>query len=152
MPNKSRSNSKSSSKSSSKSKSKSSSSSKSKTWRKVKPKLRVRINTAENKTRKYSLSSSERNEKKAAIKRQYIEPCATKQGYPCMLRGAVIENEEELHDFIEMNAHKSGKVIQKHLNDTRNELFRQGKYAKRIPPEYRLYDINTGKIYDLRNL
>ena len=129
----------------------SSSSSNNGVWRNVEPKLRVKFNPAKNKTKKYSLGSSERREKIEAFLKPRLKECDKKLEFPCTFRGARLDNMEELKDFIEMNAHKSDALVNKHLNETRNRLFAEGTYAKRIPKEYRLYSHDTGKIYDIRD-
>ena len=121
------------------------------TWRDVKPNLKVRIKTEHNKIRSYSIDSAEKKEKIEALKRPNLKECTAELDFPCMFRGAVIENKEELAEFIEMNAHKSSKAVQKHLNEMRKKMFEEGTYAKRIPKEFRLYSHNTGNVYDIRD-
>ena len=82
---------------------------------------------------------------------QRCKECTPELDFPCMFRGAVIENKEELAEFIEMNAHKSSKAVQKHLHEMRKKMFEEGTYAKRIPKEFRLYSHNTGNVYDIRD-
>lgn len=121
------------------------------TWRDVKPNLKVRIKTEHNEIRSYSIDSAEKKEKIEALKRPNLKECTPELDFPCMFRGAVIENKEELAEFIEMNAHKSSKAVQKHLNEMRKKMFEEGTYAKRIPKEFRLYSHNTGNVYDIRD-
>ena len=122
-----------------------------KTWRDVKPTLKVRIKTEHNKTKSYSLGSSEKREKIEALKKPRLKECTAELEFPCIFRGATIENKQELQEFFELNAHKSSKAVQKHLNDMRNKMFEEGTYARRIPPEFRLYSHNTGNVYDVRD-
>ncbi len=144
----------SSSKSRSSSKKSSSSASKRSSNGTRKIKKRVRIYSPKNETRLYSLGSEEKIFKKGSPPKNGI-PCGTGR-FPCKYRGVIFENIDEWNDYDE-NLKTKNKSIGKrsvslHKRSVMRTLSKKGKLAKIIPEEWRLYDTQTGDIYDMREL
>jgi len=82
------------------------------------------------------------------------EEC-TGRNYPCMFKGAIIDNRQEIQDYLDMLREKNASTGYKsriaHKTDIFSKLRKTGKYAKKIPQEFRLYNIETGEIFDMRN-
>jgi hypothetical protein len=117
-------------------------------------KKRVRIYSPKNETRLYSLGSEEKRLKQGSPPKNVI-PCGTGR-FPCKYRGVIFENIDEWNDYDE-NLKTKNKSIGKnsaslHRKSVMRSLSKQGKSAKRIPQEWRLYDTQTGDIYDMRDL
>ncbi len=74
--------------------------------------------------------------------------------FPCMHRGVWFETKEEWNEYQlnkrTKNASTGYRTVKKHHIDTMNHLRSQGKSARRIPMESRLYNNETGDIYDSR--
>jgi hypothetical protein len=130
---------------------KSSSASKKKSIKKTRK--NVRINSPGNEIRVYSLGSEERQMKKGP-RRKKGPACGTGV-FPCVHQGVVFDDEEEWNDYIKSLRTKNyGSILAQnrtpasHKNAMRAKLSAQGKWAKRIPIENRLYDPVTGEIHD----
>jgi hypothetical protein len=144
----------SSSKSRSSSRKSSSSVSKRKSNGTRKIKKRVRIYSPKNETRLYSLGSEEKRLKQSSPPKNGI-PCGTGR-FPCKYRGVIFENIDEWKDYDE-NLKTKNKSIGKssvslHRRSIMRSLSKQGKSAKIIPQEWRLYDTQTGDVYDMRDV
>lgn len=115
---------------------------------------RVRINSPRNETRIYSLESDEKTFKRGSPSKRG-EKCG--QGkYPCVYRGVIFENREEWNEYAEnmisRNASTGYIPVSSHRRSIMSSLSKKGKMAKRIPEEFRLYNIETGEIFDMRDL
>lgn len=115
---------------------------------------KVRIHSSENKVRIFHENSDEKRLKKVSSPKKGIE-CG--QGvYPCVYRGVTFENEKEWRNYsdnrITRNASTGHRAVHAHKQTTLRELARKGKSAKRIPEEFRLYNVQTGEIFDMRDL
>lgn len=111
---------------------------------------RVRIHSPANETRIYVPGSEE---KKMSPKRVPRNRCGN-DVYPCTNRGAVFETEEEWKEYQQLlrerNKTTGYKSARLHKSNMMMEFVRKGILAKKIPPEWRLYNIQTGEIFDLR--
>ena len=117
-------------------------------------KKHVRIHSPRNQTRFYSLGSDEKNMKKDSPVKN-VNLC----GYgvfPCIYRDTLFENEDEWYDYIDnmrsRNESTGYRSIKSHRSSVMKSLSKQGKLARRIPEEYRLYNVQTGEIFDMRNM
>lgn len=114
----------------------------------------VRINSPRNETRVYSLGSEEKRLKQGSPSKRG-NPCGNGI-YPCVYRGVIFENRDEWNDFIEnmstRNASTGYRPISSHRRSTMSALSKKGKSAKSIPEEWRLYNLETGEIYDMRSI
>jgi hypothetical protein len=119
-----------------------------------KQKKRVRINSPRNEIRSYSLGSDEKKWKQGSPSKRG-EKCG-KGIYPCMYRGVVFENREEWNDYasnlLSRNSSTGYRPVSSHRKSTMSALSKKGKSAKRIPEEFRLYNIETGEIFDMRTM
>jgi len=143
-----RSSSKSSSKRSSKSSSRRSSSSK-----KAKTRKQVRINSPLNKVHAYSLSSTEKANKRHTSRYKACPKYPEEDDFPCSKAYTVFENmhEYEQHkDDFGLRDHSKRKSVRSHYSQMREKFATEGKIAIKIPQEYRLYDKDTGAVHDLR--
>lgn len=115
---------------------------------------RVRINSPRNETRVYSLESDEKTWKRGSPSKRG-EKCG--QGkYPCVYRGVIFENREEWNEYAENTISRNASTgyipVSSYRKSIISSLSKKGKSAKRIPEEFRLYNIETGEIFDLREL
>jgi hypothetical protein len=89
-----------------------------------------------------------------SLKRRY--PDCNGYKYPCMYKRAIIDNVKELQDYMAILAEKNEstrKNRQKtHKTKIFSKLMEEGNYAKEIPPEFRVHKIETGEIFDIREL
>jgi hypothetical protein len=112
----------------------------------------VRINSPRNETRVYSLGSEEKRWKQGSPSKRG-NPCGNGI-YPCVYRGVVFENKDEWNEHVEntisRNATTGHIPISSHRRSIMSSLYKKGKTAKRIPKEYRLYDLETGEVHDIR--
>ncbi len=76
--------------------------------------------------------------------------------FPCVHKGVVFDDEEEWNDYTtNLRTRNKGtlrtasRTPASHKNTMRLKLSSQGKWAKRIPTEQRLYDLDTGEIHDI---
>jgi len=143
-----RSSSRRSSKSSSKSSSTRSSSSK-----KAKTRKRVRINSPLNQVRAYTLSSTEKANKRHTHRYKACPKYPEEDDFPCSKAYAVFENMkdyEQHKDDFGLRDHSKRQSIRSHYSQMRGKFALEGKLARKIPQEYRLYDTDTGAVHDLR--
>jgi hypothetical protein len=140
----------SSSKRSSKSSTRSSSSSKK---AKAKTRKNVRINSPLNQVRAYTLSSSEKANKRHTPRYKACPKYPEADDFPCSKAYTVFENmhdyEQHKDDFGLRDPSKRASV-RSHYSQMREKFATEGKNARKIPPEYRLYDTDTGAVHDLR--
>ena len=111
----------------------------------------VRINSPRNETRVYSLGSEEKRLKQGSPSKRG-PPCG-KGVFPCVYRGVIFDEEEWNEHIVNMstrNASTGYRPISSHRRSVMSSLYRQGKTAKRIPKEFRLYDLETGDVHDIR--
>lgn len=115
---------------------------------------RVTIHSPKNEMRLYDLDSAEINAKYTP-KHLKMEKCG-KGIYPCSLRDVIFENEEEWNDYLESlrtrNVTTGHKSVSSHRRSIMRSLALQGKTSRRIPEEWRLYNVKTGEIIDMRSL
>jgi hypothetical protein len=112
----------------------------------------VRINSPRNETRVYSLGSEEKRLKHGSPSKRG-PPCGTGV-FPCVYRGVIFDEEEWNDHIVNMstrNASTGYRPISSHRRSVMSSLYKQGKTAKRIPKEYRLYDLETGEVHDIRS-
>jgi hypothetical protein len=112
----------------------------------------VRINSPRNETRVYSLGSEEKRLKQGSPSKRG-PPCG-KGVFPCVYRGVIFDEEEWNDHIVNMstrNASTGYRPISSHRRSVMSSLYKQGKTAKRIPKEYRLYDLETGEVHDIRS-
>jgi len=143
-----RSSSRRSSKSSSKSLSRRSSSSK-----KAKTRKRVRINSPLNQLHAYSLSSTEKANKRHIARYKACPKYPEEDDFPCSKAYTVFENmrEYEQHkDDFGLRDHSKRASVRSHYSQMKGKFALEGKLARKIPQEYRLYDTDTGAVHDLR--
>lgn len=116
---------------------------------------RVKFHSPKNEIKLYELDSAEKRMKVDSPKHLNVANCG-KDIYPCHLRGVVFENKAEWEDYLEnlraRNVTTGHKPVSLHRKSIMSNLSRQGKSSKRIPPEFRLYNIETGEITDMRTL
>jgi len=119
------------------------------------PTRRVRFNSPANTTRKYSLNSSERKEKRDSPKGR-LRPCGENGPFPCTYSGARFDNIQELNEFFRMRREKNASTNYRNVSAYRlaitSQLHKQGKYKKKIPEEFRIYNTQTGEVFDMRDL
>ena len=140
--------SKSSSKGSSKSSSKGSSSSK-----KAKTRKQVRIHSPLNQTRNYSLSSTEKAHKKTMQRYKNCPAYPEFDDFPCVKAYSVFDNMaeyEEHKDLLGLRNNSRVSSINSHYLKTRKKHVSEGKYSRKIPHEFRVYNKDTGEIHDIR--
>jgi hypothetical protein len=77
--------------------------------------------------------------------------------YPCRLQNTIFEDSEEFNQYARdvsdrtITLRRQGLPSRSsHYSTMKRKLKETGSYKKIIPPEYRFYDQNTGKIIDLR--
>lgn len=143
----------SSSRRSSKSSSRKSSSSSKKSNSKTRK--RVRINSPLNQVRLYSLSSTEKANKKKDTSRYKVCPKYPEDDdFPCSKAYTVFENmhEYEQHkDDFGLRDYSKRASVKGHYSQMRERFATEGKIARKIPQEYRLYDKDTGAVHDIRH-
>lgn len=112
-------------------------------------KKKVRIYSPNNQVKTYDLDSDEKKSKRStsAVGR----PC-TSGVFPCVYRGVEFENKGEWDEYKANSITRNRGVSYNHKRNVITSLFREGKLARKIPPEWRLYNIQTGEIIDLRKL
>lgn len=119
-----------------------------------KARKRVSIHSPRNETRVYSLGSQEKKWKQSSPSKRG-PPCGS-GNYPCVYRGVVFENRDEWDEYVENKISRNATTgyipISSHRRSIMSSLAKKGKSAKRIPQEWRLYDLETGEIYDMRSL
>jgi len=143
-----RSSSKRPSKSSSRSSSRRSSSSK-----KAKTRKQVRINSPLNQFRAYSLSPTEKANKRHMPRYRACPKYPEEDDFPCSKAYTVFENinEYEQHkDDFGLRGNSKRASVKSHYSQMRYKIATEGKIARKIPHEYRLYDTDTGAIHDVR--
>ena len=143
-----------SSRSSSKKSSKSSSKKSSSSSKKTKTRKHVRINSPLNQLRLYTLSSTEKANKKKGTPRYKVCPKYPEEDdFPCSKAYTVFENmhEYEQHkDDFGLRDHSKRASVRSHYSQMREKFATEGQIARKIPQEYRLYDADTGEVHDLR--
>lgn len=72
--------------------------------------------------------------------------------FPCQIRGAIFYNMEEFNEYARLvNDKNRGHLpAYMHYANMKKTLKSTGSYKKKIPPQYRYYDEESGKIYDIR--
>lgn len=138
-----------SSKSSSKSSSKKSSSSS----KKSKTRKRVRIQSPLNQLRLYSLSSTEKANKRHTSRYRACPKYPEEDDFPCSKAYTVFENmhEYEQHkDDFGLRGNSKKTSVRSHYSQMRDRFATEGKLARKIPKEYRVYDKDTGAVHDIR--
>ena len=115
---------------------------------------RVRIHSPNNQIKTYSLESEEKKWKQGSPSKTGIK-CGNGI-FPCIYKGVVFENAFEWNDYMDnkilRNETTGFKSVSSHKNSIMSILSKKGKIAKQIPEEWRLYNIQTGEIYDIRDL
>lgn len=117
---------------------------------------RVRISST-HQVKHYNLDSDEKRMKReSSSPRKSRLPNCDHGKFPCVKRGVIFDTEEEWNDYLEnqitRNISTGHRSISAHRKSVLSHLSRQGKTAKFIPSEWRLYNINTGEIIDMRTL
>lgn len=115
---------------------------------------KVRIHSPKNQIHTYNLGSDETRMKMASPIAD--APDCGKGIFPCSYRDVIFENADEWNEYVE-NAHSRNrstgyKSKSAHRREIMKRLSKTGKSAKRIPEEWRLYDVHTGEIHDMRDL
>jgi hypothetical protein len=117
-------------------------------------KKRVRISSPRNETRTYSLGSEEKQWKQGSPQKTGVK-CG-QDIFPCVYRGVVFENIEEWDEFMEnsitRNSTTGYRPVSSHRKSTMSSLSKTGKRGKRIPEEWRIYNTETGEVFDMRDL
>lgn len=112
----------------------------------------VKIHSPKNQVRKYSLGSDEKRWKQGSPSKR--GPSCGSGIFPCVYRGVVFEDGDEWEEYrenmISRNASTGFKSISSHRRSVMSNLSKKGKSAKHIPSEFRLYDVQTGEIHDMR--
>lgn len=116
---------------------------------------RVRIHS-NHETRHYELDSNEKNMKRISSSRtSHLPKCGTGL-YPCVKRSTIFENKAEWDDYLEneitRNISTGHKSVSAHRKSVMTHLSKKGKTAKLVPEEWRLYNVTTGEIIDMRSL
>jgi len=119
--------------------------------------------TTNNKTRKnIRFSSPSRNQVKIyAPENEPMEPmppyrkCSSRpreRDFPCQIKGAVFNNMEEFNEYARLvNDRNRGHLpAYMHYANMKKSLKSTGSYKKKIPPQYRYYNEDTGEIHDIR--
>jgi hypothetical protein len=119
-----------------------------------KNKKTVRIHSPHNTVLKYDLDSEEKQMKRGSPKTTNVK-CGYKNNvYPCVYQETVFGSKEEWDDYIlsthDRNKSTGYRSIHEHDRLTVASLKKKGKFARRIPKEYRIYNEVTGEIYDNR--
>jgi hypothetical protein len=138
----------SSSKRSSKSSSRRSSSSK-----KAKTRKQVRIHSPLNQVRAYSLSPTEKANKRHTSRYRACPKYPEEDDFPCSKAYTVFENmhEYEQHkDDFGLRGNSKKTSVRSHYSQMQDKFATEGKTARKIPHEYRLYNTDTGEIHDVR--
>lgn len=142
-----------SSRSSSKRSSKSSSRKSSSSSKKAKTRKQVKIHTPLNQVRIYRLSSTEKANKRHTSRYRACPKYPEEDDFPCSKAYTVFENmhEYEQHkDDFGLRGNSKAASIKGHYLQMREKISTEGKLARKIPQEYRLYDTDTGEVHDLR--
>ena len=115
---------------------------------------RVRIHSPKNQIRECSLGSEEKRWKQGSPSKRGAT-CGSGI-FPCVYRGVVFEDAAEWEDYrentISRNVSTGHRSISSHRKSTMSALSKKGKSSKKIPQEFRLYNNQTGEIYDMRDL
>jgi len=138
----------SSSKRSSKSSSRRSSSSK-----KAKTRKQVRMHSPLNQLRLYSLSPTEKANKRHMPRYRACPKYPEADDFPCSKAYTVFENinEYEQHkDDFGLRGNSKKASVKSHYSQILDKFATEGKISRKIPHEYRLYDTDTGAIHDVR--
>lgn len=116
------------------------------------------------KTKKRRSITFDFNKNKTALYTKYLSdqpsppirgvPCSQEGIFPCIFRGVKFDSKEEWDDYMHILLEKQSMSGNKKLYKKKilDDLAKIGKKAKKIPPEYRLYNVQTGEIHDLRNM
>jgi len=141
-------------KSSSKRSSKSSLKSSPSSSKKAKTRKRVRIQSPLNQVRLYSLSSTEKANKRHTSRYRACPKYPEEDDFPCSKAYTVFENmhEYEQHkDDFGLRGNSKKTSVRSHYSQMRDRFATEGKNARKIPQEYRIYDKDTGAVYDIRH-
>lgn len=111
---------------------------------------KVRMNSPKNIVKEYSLDSEEKKYKSSKIPSNITTKCGSGR-FPCKYRNTVFQNGQEWKDYLNIINNRNTKNTGLSRQTVMSELSKKGKSAKKIPPEYRLYNIQTGEIFDLRD-
>jgi hypothetical protein len=115
---------------------------------------RVRIHSPKNQIREYSLGSEEKRWKQGSPSKR--GPTCGSGIFPCVYRGVLFENKDEWEDYtgntISRNVSTGFRSISSHRKSTISALSKKGKSSKKIPEQFRLYNNQTGEIFDMRDL
>lgn len=79
------------------------------------------------------------------------------KNFPCRQKNTVFDNAEEFNEYardvsdtIMRRRRKGLPSVSSHYKTMKNKLKATGSYRKKIPPEYRFYDEDSGRIIDVR--
>lgn len=115
---------------------------------------RIRFYSPKNQTKEYSLGSEEKRWKQGSPSKR--GPACGTGVFPCVYRGVIFENIDEWNDYIEnmstKNVSTSHRSVTSHRKSTMAALSKRGQRAKIIPEQFRLYNNQTGEIFDMRDL
>ena len=124
---------------------------------KNKTKKRVKIVSAKNQIREFEIDSAERKMKQSHKK--HFPFCFSDNGqpfkFPCKYKNIVFNDAEDMQGFFEeYDIKRASEDTNAKMRKTKTilDLVKKGKYMKKIPPAYRLYDVDSGEIYDMRQL
>lgn len=77
--------------------------------------------------------------------------------YPCRIKHSIFESVDEYNQYSRDSSDRSISrrrkglpSVSSHYKTMKNKLKESGSYRKKIPPEYRFYDEDSGKIIDVR--
>jgi hypothetical protein len=114
-----------------------------------KTKKSIKINSPKNSIKEYSLNSEEKRSKQHP--RSNLVKCSGYNGvFPCVKHNTIFRNRREWVEYVKLSA-SDGKNVGRSREIVMSELSKKGKTAKNIPKEYRLYNIQTGEVFDLRD-
>ena len=139
--------------SSSKRSSKSSSRRSSSSSKKAKTRKQVRIHSPLNQVRAYSLSPTEKANKRHTSRHRPCPKYPEEDDFPCSKAYTVFENmhEYEQHkDDFGLRGNSKRASVRSHYSQMREKFATEEKLARKIPKEYRLYNTDTGEVHDLR--
>jgi len=119
-----------------------------------KNKKTVRIHSPGNTLLEYDLDNEEKEMKRGSPKTTDVKCGFTNNVYPCVYQETEFGSKKEWDDYI-LSTHTRNKStnyrpIHEHGRLTVASLKKKGKFAKKIPQEYRIYNEVTGEIYDKR--
>lgn len=107
---------------------------------------KVRFNSKDNQRVVLSNDSEKVAYRKSVRKTAYEYPKCDGRTYPCYMDSRLIENKQDLANQMKLLHRNRGSYTRREISE---QLERAGKYKRYIPMENRLYNLDTGEIYDI---